>query len=80
VRLFVVLNKADYLHPDDLERTVAFTGRVVRQAVPGWPKPVYPLSARPDAGDPGGLRRFQQDLGGWCLLENPTLSDIPHAV
>ena len=25
VRLFVVLNKADYLHPDDLERTVAFT-------------------------------------------------------
>jgi hypothetical protein len=64
VRLFVVLNKADYLHPDDLERTVAFTGRVVRQAVPGWPKPVYPLSARPDAGDPGGLRRFQQDLEG----------------
>jgi GTP-binding protein EngB required for normal cell division len=62
VRLFVVLNKADYLHPDDLERTVAFTGRVVRQAVPGWPGPVYPLSARPGAGDPDGLRRFQQDL------------------
>jgi GTP-binding protein EngB required for normal cell division len=47
VRLFVVLNKADYLAPDDLERTVAFTQRVVRQAVPGWPGPVYPLSARP---------------------------------
>jgi GTP-binding protein EngB required for normal cell division len=62
VRLFVVLNKADYLAPGDLDRTVAFTGRVVRQAVPGWPGPVYPLSARPGAGDPHSLRRFQQDL------------------
>jgi GTP-binding protein EngB required for normal cell division len=62
VRLFVVLNKADYLTPEDLERTVAFTGRVVREAVPGWPGPVYALSARPGADDPGGLRRFQQDL------------------
>jgi GTP-binding protein EngB required for normal cell division len=62
VRLFVVLNKADYLTAEDLEPTVAFTQRVVREAVPGWPGPVYPLSARPGAGDPRGLRRFRQDL------------------
>jgi hypothetical protein len=37
VRLFVVLNKADYLTPEHLDKTVEFTGRVVRQAVPGWP-------------------------------------------
>jgi GTP-binding protein EngB required for normal cell division len=69
VRLFVVLNKADYLAPGDLERTVAFTGRVVRQAVPGWPGPVYALSARPGAGDPGGLRRFRQDLERYLRQE-----------
>jgi GTP-binding protein EngB required for normal cell division len=62
VRLFVVLNKADYLTPEDLDRTVAFTQRVVREVVPGWPGPVYPLSARPGAGDPCGLRCFRQDL------------------
>jgi GTP-binding protein EngB required for normal cell division len=62
VRLFVVLNKADYLTPGDLDQTVALTGRVVRQTVPGWPGPVYALSARPGTGDPHDLRRFQQDL------------------
>jgi GTP-binding protein EngB required for normal cell division len=62
VRLFVVLNKADYLPPEDLDRTVAFTERVVRQVVPGWPGPVYPLSARPGVGDPGAFRRFREDL------------------
>ena len=62
VRLFVVLNKADYLRPEDLERTVAFTERVVRQAVPGWPGPVYALSSRPGTGDPGSFRRFRRDL------------------
>ncbi|HYY81472.1 MAG TPA: dynamin family protein, partial [Actinomycetes bacterium] len=56
VRLFVVLNKADYLRPEDLERTVAFTERVVRQAVPGWPGPVYALSSRPGTGDPVAVR------------------------
>src|SRR6266496_3621321 len=62
VRLFVVLNKADYLGPDELQRTVEFTQRVVREVVPAWPGPVYPLSARPGAGDPARLGRFAGDL------------------
>ena len=62
VRLFVVLNKADYLDPDGLRRTVEFTERVVREVVPAWPGPVYPLSARPGVGDPGGLAGFAKDL------------------
>src|SRR6266511_1400459 len=51
VRLFVVLNKADYLSGEELRRTVEFTGRVVGEVVPAWPGPVYPLSARPGVGD-----------------------------
>jgi GTP-binding protein EngB required for normal cell division len=62
VRLFVALNKADYLAAGDLDRTVAFTERVVRQVLPDWPGPVYPLSARPGVGDPEGVRRFAADL------------------
>jgi hypothetical protein len=62
VRLFVVLNKADYLTVDELDRTVSFTERVVREVLPDWPGPVYPLSARPGVGDPDGLRRFGADL------------------
>jgi GTP-binding protein EngB required for normal cell division len=62
VRLFVVLNKADYLAAGDLDRTVAFTEAVVREVLPDWPGPVYPLSARPEVGDPDGLRRFGADL------------------
>jgi GTP-binding protein EngB required for normal cell division len=62
VRLFVVLNKADYLSAEELQRTVEFTERVVREVVLAWPGPVYPLSARPDVGDPTGLARFAKDL------------------
>lgn len=62
VRLFVVLNKADYLSAEELQRTVEFTGRVVREVVPAWPGPVYPLSARPDVGDPSAVARFAKDL------------------
>lgn len=40
VRLFVALNKADYLAAGDLDRTVAFTERVVRQVLPDWPGPL----------------------------------------
>jgi GTP-binding protein EngB required for normal cell division len=50
VRLFGVLNKADYLAAGDLDRTVTLTERVVRQVLPDWPGPVYPLSARPGPG------------------------------
>src|SRR6266542_2216037 len=62
VRLFVVLNKADYLSGEELRRTVEFTGRVAGEVVPAWPGPVYPLSARPGVGDPAGLARFAKDL------------------
>jgi GTP-binding protein EngB required for normal cell division len=62
VRLFVVLNKADYLHAADLATTVAFTEGVVRQVVPDWPGPLYALSARDGAGDPALLDRFRADL------------------
>lgn len=58
VRLLVVLNKADYLTADELERTVAFTEQVIRQVVPDWPGPVYPLSARAGVGDPSRFDRF----------------------
>jgi hypothetical protein len=69
VRLFVVLNKADYLTASDLERTVAFTERVVREVLPDWPGPVYPLSARPGVGDPQGVRRFADDLARFLRQE-----------
>jgi GTP-binding protein EngB required for normal cell division len=62
VRLFVVLNKADYLRAEELQRTVEFTERVVAEVVPAWPGPIYPLSARPGVGDPAGLDRFAKDL------------------
>lgn len=69
VRLFVVLNKADYLAAGDLDRTVAFTEAVVRQVLPNWPGPVYPLSARPGVGNPDGLRRFGDDLARFLREE-----------
>jgi GTP-binding protein EngB required for normal cell division len=69
VRLFVVLNKADYLPAGDLDRTVAFTERVVRQVLPDWPGPVYPLSARPGVGDPEDVRRFAADLARFLRQE-----------
>jgi hypothetical protein len=68
VRLFVVLNKADYLAPADLERTVAFTEQVVRDVLPASVGPAYPLSARPGVGDPRGVRRFADDLA-WFLRQ-----------
>jgi GTP-binding protein EngB required for normal cell division len=69
VRLFVVLNKADYLAPTDLERTLAFTEQVVRDVLPAWGGPVYPLSARPGVGDPRGMRRFADDLARFLREE-----------
>src|SRR6266511_3606402 len=69
VRLFVVLNKADYLSGEELRRTVEFTGRVVGEVVPAWPGPVYPLSARPGVGDPAGLARFAKDLRSFLERE-----------
>ena len=66
VRLFVVLNKADYLQAEELERTVSFTeqvvGQVVARAGSSWPGPVYALSARAGVGDPDRFARFAADL------------------
>jgi GTP-binding protein EngB required for normal cell division len=69
VRLFVVLNKADYLDAADLPATVAFTERVVREVVPDWPGPLYALSARPGTGDPRALARFRADLDRFLRTE-----------
>jgi GTP-binding protein EngB required for normal cell division len=69
VRLFVVLNKADYLTVNELDRTVSFTERVVREVLPDWPGPAYPLSARPGVGDPDALRRFGTDLARFLREE-----------
>jgi hypothetical protein len=73
VRLFVVLNKADYLAAGDVDRTVAFTERIVREVLPDWPGPVYPPSARTGVGDPDGLRRFREDLARFLREERATV-------
>jgi GTP-binding protein EngB required for normal cell division len=65
VRLFVVLNKADHLAPEDLARATAFTERITREVMPGWAGPVYALSARPGVGDPAALAWFRDDLAGF---------------
>lgn len=62
IELFVVLNKADYLSEEALERTVAFTEDVIRRHVPGWSRRVFPLSARPESGDNRGLISFHREL------------------
>jgi GTP-binding protein EngB required for normal cell division len=69
VRLFVVLNKADYLDAVDLPAILAFTERVVREVVPDWPGPLYALSARPGVGDPEALERFRGDLARFLRTE-----------
>jgi len=45
-KLFVVLNKTDYLAAADLERAVSFTEKVVREALGDAQARVYPVSAK----------------------------------
>lgn len=60
VQVFCVLNKADYLSPEGLEETVAFTRAVVRDEL-GGDVPVWPLSARssPDSQPQAGWEAFE---------------------
>jgi GTP-binding protein EngB required for normal cell division len=44
-RIFCLLNKADYLSPEELAESVAFSTRAVREAL-GAPVPVFAVSAR----------------------------------
>ncbi len=70
VRMFVVLNKADYLAPGELAEAVEFTGQVVGDAA-GRPVRVYPLSARAalTAGDDPGFAAFRADFTGYLDRE-----------
>lgn len=45
-KLFVVLNKADYLDAADLQRAVSFTEKVVREALGDARARVHPISAK----------------------------------
>ena len=53
VRMFVVLNKADYLARDELGEALAFAAQVAGEAA-GQPVRVYPLSARAALADGQG--------------------------
>ncbi|HTT53462.1 MAG TPA: dynamin family protein [Streptosporangiaceae bacterium] len=63
VRMFVVLNKADYLTPAELAEAVEFTGRVAGDAA-GQSVQVYPVSARAalSTGTDPGFAAFQADF------------------
>jgi len=63
VRMFVVLNKADYLAAAELAEALEFTGQQAGGAA-GGPVRVYPLSARAAlaAGDNPGFTAFQADF------------------
>lgn len=44
-KVFLLLNKADYLSQDELDESIAFSAQAVREAL-GAPVPVFPVSAR----------------------------------
>lgn len=77
-RVFFVLNKIDYLSPEDLAEAVGFTEGVLARAL-DRPVRVYPLSARRAveakvAGDPAaleasGFAAFERDLRAFLLRE-----------
>ena len=75
VRMFVVLNKADYLAPGELAEAQEFTGQVAGQAA-GRPVRVYPLSARAalTAGDDPGFAAFHADFTGY--LDRQRAADL----
>jgi small GTP-binding protein len=70
VRMFVVLNKADYLAPGELAEALEFTSQVAGEAA-GRPVPVYPLSARAalTTGDDQGFAAFHADFTGYLDRE-----------
>ena len=75
VRMFVVLNKADYLAPAELAEALEFTGQVAGEAA-GRPVRVYPLSARAaltERDDPG-FAAFHADFTGY--LDRESAADL----
>lgn len=70
VRMFVVLNKADYLAPSELAEALEFTGQVVGEAA-RRPVRVYPMSARAalSTGDDPGFAAFLADFTGYLDRE-----------
>lgn len=60
-KVFCLLNKTDYLRPDELRESLAFSMRAIREAL-GTSVPVFPVSARLAlesklSGDAGSLAR-----------------------
>jgi GTP-binding protein EngB required for normal cell division len=75
---FVVLNKIDYLRPEELDQALAFTRRVTEQAM-GRPVSVYALSARnalTQGADPG-FAAFMADFEAY--LDSGRENDIEAA-
>lgn len=78
-KLFVVLNKIDYLEAEDLERSLAFSRKVVNEALGDAQAPLFPVSARQALegradGQESLYRRsrlddFVQALGGFLKQE-----------
>jgi GTP-binding protein EngB required for normal cell division len=70
-RIFCLLNKTDYLTPDELQESLTFSGRAIETAL-GVAVPIYPVSARralegKRTGDAGaqaasGFPAFEQAL------------------
>ena len=77
VRMFVVLNKTDYLAGDDLAEALGFAARVAGEAA-GEPVRVYPVSARAalvnGAGDDPGFAAFWADFTAY--LDQGRASDL----
>ena len=77
VRMFVVLNKTDYLAGDDLAEALGFAARVAGEAA-GQPVRVYPVSARAalmnGAGDDLGFAAFWADFAAY--LDQGRASDL----
>ncbi len=78
VRLFVVLNKIDYLDDAELAESLAFTEQVVSAAL-GRQQPVYAVSAR-GLGPAGsrGLARFAADFESY--LKAGRIGDLETSV
>jgi GTP-binding protein EngB required for normal cell division len=77
VRMFVVLNKTDYLAGDELAEALDFATQVAGEAA-GQPVQVYPLSARAalaqSAGADPGFAAFRADLTAY--LDRGRASDL----
>ena len=77
-KIFCLLNKVDYLRPDELAESLAFSTEAIRQAL-GSSIPVFPVSARlalegrestrGEAFERSGFPDFERALGGFMAHE-----------